>query len=80
MAQVQLLLEQLRTNPDRVDLRYDVGTKLLEYGTAGEGVAWLQSVLQHQPDHQPTHKALAEYYEAHDAPALAARHRRQAGS
>jgi tetratricopeptide (TPR) repeat protein len=80
LARVQLLLEQLRTRPDRVDLRYEVGTTLLEYGTASEGVAWLQSVLQRQPDHQPTHVALAEYYESHDAPDLAARHRREAGS
>ncbi|MCO6458678.1 MAG: tetratricopeptide repeat protein [Pirellulaceae bacterium] len=80
MARAQGLLEQLRTEPARVDLRFDVGSTLLQYGSASEGVAWLQSVLQLEPDHRAAHEALAAHYESQDQPELAARHRRQAGS
>jgi tetratricopeptide (TPR) repeat protein len=40
------------------------------------GLYWLHRALQHDPEHQPTHKALAEYYESKGEPEKAAVHRR----
>jgi hypothetical protein len=46
-----------------VELRYEIGAILLQYGRPQEGVVWLESVLQIQPDHQRARDALA----AHEA-------------
>jgi Tfp pilus assembly protein PilF len=48
-------------------------------GQAQEGLRWLSGALQIDPQHGPTHQALADYYEKAGEPDLAARHRQQAG-
>jgi hypothetical protein len=49
--------------PDNLQLRYEIGAAHLRYGNTEDGMMWLQSVLNIDPKHQPTHLALAEYYE-----------------
>lgn len=61
-------------------LRYDVGVSLLRYGKPVDAAAWLQSVLELQPDHRPAHQALADYYAGQGNAELAERHRRLAGA
>lgn len=69
----------LATQPARIDLRYEAGQILMNQGMHAEGAAWMSTVLMIDPDHQPTHAALADYYETvrHD-PKLAALHRAKA--
>jgi tetratricopeptide (TPR) repeat protein len=55
----------------------EVGAVFLRAGQEGVGLYWLQQALKRDPDHQPTHKVLAEYYERKGAGAIAAAHRRR---
>jgi thioredoxin-like negative regulator of GroEL len=66
----------LARKPDDVGARFELGTTLLKFGDQREGVAWLLSILESEPDHQPTHRMLAEYYAAQGMDEQAARHRR----
>jgi tetratricopeptide (TPR) repeat protein len=45
-----------------VDLRYEAGTALLRIGDEQDGVAWLVSAMQLDPLHEPSKKALKDYY------------------
>ena len=51
----------------------------LRYGEE-EGRRWLLLNLQSHPNHRPSHRALADYYDRAGKPDLAAEHRRQAGA
>ncbi len=62
-ATVKHLVRRVVDNPRDVELRYAIGAMLLQYGRPQEGVVWLESVLQIQPDHQRARDALA----AHEA-------------
>jgi tetratricopeptide (TPR) repeat protein len=53
-------------DPD-VETRYQVGVIYLEYGVPKNGIFWLRSVLNQVPNHAPTHRALADYYEGKSA-------------
>ena len=68
---------ELRTVVDRPkdpELRYDIGLTLLKYGSPPDGVKWLHTVLELQPDHPGAHQALAAYYETIGDLSQAARH------
>jgi predicted Zn-dependent protease len=58
-------------------LRYEAGSLCMQLSLEDEGLRWLQSALHDDPNHGPTHQALAEYYERHQQTELAAQHRRQ---
>lgn len=75
LARVRALLEGLRDDPNQVAPRLEAARLLLQYGSPEDGVAWLQSILQLEPDHPEAHRELADYYEARNLPDLAARHR-----
>ena len=60
------------------ELRYEAGMLCLRQDLDDEGVRWLFSALQDDPNHSPTHAALAGYYERHNQPEPAAYHRRRA--
>jgi tetratricopeptide (TPR) repeat protein len=66
--------------PDNVAARYEVGHTLLQYDAPEDGAGWLQSALDLDPRHQPSHAALAEYYTRCGNLSLAERHRRQLSS
>jgi cytochrome c-type biogenesis protein CcmH/NrfG len=72
------LIETVVTRePDNVAARYEVGRTLLEYDAPEDGAGWLQSALDLDPGHQPSHAALAEYYSRRGNLPLAEQHRRQ---
>lgn len=73
------LTRQAEARPDDAELRYQIGAILLESGQTADALAWLQSALQLQPDHRPTHRLLADYYARQGKEEMAARHRRMAG-
>jgi tetratricopeptide (TPR) repeat protein len=63
LAEIPNLLERVQANPGDVELRFEIGSKYLKYVSEEQGVVWLNSVLQYQPDHWGAHQALANYYE-----------------
>lgn len=71
---------QLLTDPSRTDLRYQIGAELLRAGRDQTAVAWLSSALLEQPDHKPSHLALASYYRKIGDARRAAEHERLGGA
>jgi tetratricopeptide (TPR) repeat protein len=55
----------------------EAGTILLEIGQEHLGLYWLGQALQRDPNHQPSHKALADYFEKKGDSEKAAAHRRR---
>lgn len=73
LEELKRLVKQRPSDPE---LRYELGLLLLRHtNPRSEGVAWLQSVFQFEPDHQGAHRALAEHYEKIGQRELARRHR-----
>ena len=70
------LRQRLHLRPDDAENRYQLGQYVLDYVSRAEGVSWLQSVLQYEPQHAGAHAALARYYEKVGDRELARRHRR----
>ena len=56
------LKRQALRSPRDPSLRHEIGTMLLKRGDTGEGVRWLQSALQIEPNYTPAHRALADFY------------------
>jgi tetratricopeptide (TPR) repeat protein len=73
--QLKLAVER----PNDAELRCQIGTTLLKYGSPDDAARWLRSVLQLQPNHRGAHQALAAYYEARGDWPLAQDHRRHVG-
>jgi tetratricopeptide (TPR) repeat protein len=76
----EIVTQELDKRPDDVALQQEVGAILLRTGAAEDGLRWLHNVLQQVPGHRDTHQVLAEHYQRTGQPALAAQHRRRAGS
>jgi hypothetical protein len=49
--------------PNDPKLHYELGTLYLRYGKPEIGVRWRYSVLKLDPNHQPGHQALYEYFQ-----------------
>jgi tetratricopeptide (TPR) repeat protein len=60
--QANLLIPQAAEDKDNFELRYQIGEANLRWGNIEDGQLWLQSVLEINPSHGPTHLALAEFY------------------
>jgi tetratricopeptide (TPR) repeat protein len=54
--------KELSRAPNDPNLHYEMGTIYLRYGKPDVGVRWLHSALRLDPTHQPSHRALYEYY------------------
>lgn len=75
LRRVAVLARAVSANPGDPDLRRELGELFLRNGREAEGVRWLESALRSDPNHAPTHGALAAYYERAGQPERAARHR-----
>jgi tetratricopeptide (TPR) repeat protein len=77
---MQLLLTASAPLPsaDELQLRFEIGSLALKYRDPADGVAWLYSVLQLDPDYEPAHRLLSEHFATAGNPALAAEHLRKA--
>jgi len=78
------LILQVAKQPRDADLRQQIGRIHLDYGLRKDGVTWLESALECDPGHKPSHGALADYYgskigEGSGYAELAERHRTLAG-
>jgi predicted Zn-dependent protease len=70
---------QMQQNPHDPQLHYEAGMISLRAGSIGEALRWFQSALREDPNHAPTHKALAEHYERMGDRGRAREHRQKAG-
>jgi tetratricopeptide (TPR) repeat protein len=71
------LATAISRSPHDPELRREMGELFLRNGREPDGLRWLRSALREQPDHGPTHRALADYYERKGQPDLASFHRSQ---
>jgi tetratricopeptide (TPR) repeat protein len=73
----ELLKEEADHPTDDPASAFEIGTALLRVGQDRLGLFWLNNALERDAAHQPTHKALADYYEAKGERDKAALHRRR---
>lgn len=57
-------------------MRYEAGMIFLRNGFTQDGLRWLYTALDADPNHRPTHQALADYFERTGEEAQARHHRR----
>jgi tetratricopeptide (TPR) repeat protein len=57
------LIRQIQVEPDNLDLRFKAGMITLKLDRKRDASHWFQSILWKDPNHLPTLKALADYYE-----------------
>jgi predicted Zn-dependent protease len=70
------VVQDVMRKPHDPSLRHEAGMIFLRNGFTEDGLRWLNTALQEDPDYRPTHEALADYYERAGQEDLAARHRR----
>ncbi len=78
LKRLRELTRKIAETPHDPALRYEAGVIFLRTGQDKEGVRWLMSALQEDPQHSLTHQALADYYQRAGDPEQADWHRRQA--
>jgi tetratricopeptide (TPR) repeat protein len=76
IKQMDKLVRGTSARPNDPTARYEAGAIFLRYGMTQDGLHWLSTALELDPNHRPTHQALAEYYERSGDKELAAWHRR----
>ncbi len=73
------ITHDLLGTPDDADGRAEAGAIFLDQGFEREGLEWISSALEVDPGHGPSHRVLADWYDARGDQARAADHRRRAG-
>lgn len=63
IAKANQLIPEVANQSEDPELRYKIGSIHLQYGNTEDGLMWLGSVLELNPNHGPTHAALAEHYQ-----------------
>ena len=76
-AKLKLSLHESRHTPE---LLTAVGQWMVRVGTAQEAPAWFYSALQQDPEYQPAHRELAEFFRQAGQPRRADQHARHAGN
>jgi tetratricopeptide (TPR) repeat protein len=71
----EIIQEKVQQSPRSASLHFEAAMIALRLGQSADALRWLLSALQVDPEHPPTHRALALYYEDVGSPILAARHR-----
>lgn len=56
---------QTKDEDKTVQMRYRLGTTFLKYGNFEDGLIWLNSILEIDPNNLETHRELAAYYGRH---------------
>ena len=78
LRRLRTVVLAIATTPLDPDLRREAGEIMVRQGQEEEGLRWLRSALALDPDHAPTHRVLADYFERHGQKEEAAQHRRLA--
>jgi predicted Zn-dependent protease len=71
----KLLKDEVGRSPSDPSAPSEAGDALLHIGQERLGLYWLQEALKRDPNHQPSHRVLAEYYESKGDKEKAAAHR-----
>jgi tetratricopeptide (TPR) repeat protein len=69
------LIDQLMREPENLDVRFQIAAITWKYKSRDEGEKWFLSLLRINPQHAPTHAALAIHYAASGDSQRAAQHR-----
>lgn len=78
-VRVDELRNALLRKPGDVDARYEVARWMLDHGHQAEALDWTAVILRASPNHAPTHRLLADYYQRQGNAGLANYHRMMAG-
>jgi predicted Zn-dependent protease len=62
LGRLRELTRKIAETPHDPALRHEAGLIFLSSGQAKEGLRWLYSALQEDPQYRPTHQVLADYY------------------
>jgi tetratricopeptide (TPR) repeat protein len=73
----KIMSKEMANAPRDADLHYKIGKFYLDYGKPEIGLRWLYSALRLDPNHQPSHRMLHDYYTQAGDPEKAERHRKQ---
>ncbi len=65
--QIDKLFDQLQLAPQSPSLRTQIGVAFLRYYSENQGLVWLNSALSYDPDFLDAHRALADYFAAHES-------------
>lgn len=65
LTEIDKLVDEINRSPEQphLEARCRVGELFLKYENARHGVFWLQEALNKDPNYQPAHKLLADYYD-----------------
>ena len=77
LRELSRLTQEVVAHPEDVETRFRVGEITWKWKSRRDGLAWLRSVLEFAPEHQPTHALLAEHYEQAGDRELAEYHQRK---
>lgn len=69
------LVREVNQKPNDPALRYEAGMIFLRNGFTQDGLHWLSTALDVDPNHRPTHQALADHFERTGEQARASYHR-----
>ncbi len=69
-----VIVAELNTHPQLLNLRIEAAQILFKQDMGRDAVAWLNTVLSRDPQHQQAHELLAEYYAQQGQPDLAHQH------
>jgi tetratricopeptide (TPR) repeat protein len=78
MKRMTEVMRDLRKAPRDPGPRCEAGRLMLRNGHEDEGLRWLDSALQLQPEYRRAHEVLADYFDRKGQPEQAASHRRLA--
>ncbi len=73
------LMARLEQETNTAPLRYEIGTIYQRHKLDNLALVWFLSALQEDPNHRPTHRVLADYYQRKGNAQAAEHHRRLAG-
>ncbi len=74
----QQLVDSLLKSPNQPDVRYEIAMISMSHESPVEGLRWLLSVVDLNPEHAAAHEALADYYHGIGKVELEEKHRRLA--
>jgi tetratricopeptide (TPR) repeat protein len=76
-AELDGLAKLLKIRPNDIELRFQAALACLKYDRDLEAAHWFHGILTQNPNHQPTLKALFDYYKSHGNPKMAEFYRRK---
>ena len=61
-ADIGRLIRKVLSEPQNAELRFEIGSRLVGLGNHADGIKWLRTVLEIDPNHQAANAMLADLY------------------